>query len=161
MAIDRKIPTGPLGPGEQPHPRATGKAKGEGRRKGSRVTKDKFGTKLTCQSCGAKFYDMKKKDPACPKCETVYQPEKPKARRSTTAAPAEAQPKTAPAPDKESEDSDSDDIDLDIDDDLLDTDDDGEDDDSLMEDTSDIGGDEEDIGEVVGSVDSDGDDKDT
>ena len=28
----------------------------------------KFGTKFTCFSCAAKFYDMKKQDPKCPKC---------------------------------------------------------------------------------------------
>ena len=28
----------------------------------------KFGTKFTCFSCSAKYYDMKKQDPKCPKC---------------------------------------------------------------------------------------------
>ncbi len=28
----------------------------------------KFGTKYTCWSCGAKFYDLNKPEPKCPKC---------------------------------------------------------------------------------------------
>ncbi len=38
------------------------------------VTNDKRGTKLTCQSeeCGARFYDLNKKSPACPVCGTAY-----------------------------------------------------------------------------------------
>ena len=28
----------------------------------------KFGTKYTCWSCGAKFYDLNKPEPVCPKC---------------------------------------------------------------------------------------------
>lgn len=32
------------------------------------VVVSKFGTKYTCWSCGAKFYDLNKPDPTCPKC---------------------------------------------------------------------------------------------
>ena len=28
----------------------------------------KFGNKYTCWSCGAKFYDLNKPEPKCPKC---------------------------------------------------------------------------------------------
>lgn len=28
----------------------------------------KFGTKYTCHSCAAKYFDMKKPNPVCPKC---------------------------------------------------------------------------------------------
>ncbi|MEW5847473.1 MAG: FYDLN acid domain-containing protein [Myxococcota bacterium] len=28
----------------------------------------KFGTKYTCFSCSAKYYDLKKPEPKCPKC---------------------------------------------------------------------------------------------
>ena len=28
----------------------------------------KFGNKFTCHACAAKYYDMKKPDPKCPKC---------------------------------------------------------------------------------------------
>jgi len=39
------------------------------------VTKPEWGTKRTCQSCGAHFYDLRKDPIACPKCGTVYDPE--------------------------------------------------------------------------------------
>ena len=56
-----------------------------------------LGQKLSCQSCGAKFYDLKKKKPVCPACETEFVPPKPKARRAAPvpAKPAPEKPKSA------------------------------------------------------------------
>lgn len=34
-----------------------------------------WGIKRTCHSCGAKYYDFKKKTPACPSCGTAFDPE--------------------------------------------------------------------------------------
>ena len=34
------------------------------------MDKDKLGNKQLCQSCGIKFFDLKKEVPVCPKCET-------------------------------------------------------------------------------------------
>lgn len=34
-----------------------------------------WGIKRTCLSCGAKYYDFKKKTPACPSCGTAFDPE--------------------------------------------------------------------------------------
>lgn len=34
-----------------------------------------WGIKRTCHSCGAKYYDFKKKEPACPSCGTSFDPE--------------------------------------------------------------------------------------
>ena len=34
-----------------------------------------WGIKRTCHSCGAKYYDFKKKVPECPSCNTVFDPE--------------------------------------------------------------------------------------
>ncbi len=31
-----------------------------------------WGTKLTCPSCGARFYDLRRPSVACPKCDTPY-----------------------------------------------------------------------------------------
>jgi len=45
------------------------------------VAKD-LGTKLTCQSCEAKFYDFNKKKPICPACETEFIPLKTRTRRT-------------------------------------------------------------------------------
>ncbi len=34
-----------------------------------------WGIKRTCHSCGAKYYDFKKKTPVCPSCGTAFDPE--------------------------------------------------------------------------------------
>ena len=36
------------------------------------MAKPEWGTKRECQSCGARFYDLKRDPPVCPKCETVF-----------------------------------------------------------------------------------------
>ncbi|HVY12979.1 MAG TPA: TIGR02300 family protein [Alphaproteobacteria bacterium] len=54
-----------------------------------------WGIKRTCHSCGAKYYDFKKKTPACPNCGTPFNPEALlKSRRR--AMPEEKAPKPAP-----------------------------------------------------------------
>ena len=125
-------------------------------RKGMPVTNAKLGNKLTCSNCGAKFYDLKKKQPVCPKCGEDYVVQKPKTRRPPAAAePARA---PAPAPDaKETTDGEEGLITPELEDEILEDDDEGEDD-SVIEDTSDIGGDEEDIGEVIGAIEGSSDD---
>lgn len=61
------------------------------------MAKAAWGEKFTCQSCGTRFYDMKKKPPTCPKCDTVFEPEKPKGRRAKAVAPvAEAKAEEKP-----------------------------------------------------------------
>lgn len=125
-------------------------------RKGMSVTKTKLGNKLTCSNCGAKFYDLKKKQPVCPKCGEDYVVQKPKTRRTPT--PAEPNLAPAPAPDAtEAGEGEEALMTSGLEDELIEDDDEGEDD-SIIEDTSDIGGDEEDIGEVVGTVEGSGDD---
>lgn len=51
-----------------------------------------LGTKFTCFKCGAKFYDLKKPDPLCPKCgadqresPALRAPEKPERKRAARA----------------------------------------------------------------------------
>jgi uncharacterized protein (TIGR02300 family) len=39
------------------------------------VVNPDWGIKRTCHSCGAKYYDFKKKTPACPSCGTAFDPE--------------------------------------------------------------------------------------
>ena len=118
------------------------------KRKEMSVTKAKLGNKLTCSNCGAKFYDLKKKQPVCPKCGEDYAVQKPKTRR--TARPVEPAP--VPAPDAtetvEGEDAL---ITSELEDEILEDDKEGEKD-SVIEDTSEIGGDDEDIDEVIGAV---------
>ena len=120
------------------------------------MTKAKLGKKLTCSNCGAKFYDLKKKQPVCPKCGEDYVVQKPKTRRTPT--PAEAKSAPAPAPDAtKASEGEEDLMTPGLEDNLIEDDNEGEDN-SVIEDTSDIGGDEEDIGEVIGAVEGSGDD---
>ncbi len=109
-----------------------------------------------CSNCGAKFYDLKKKQPVCPKCGEDYIFQKPKKRR----VPASAEPKPTHAPAPESTDTTAGEEELitqELEDQILEDDNEGEDD-TVIEDTSDIGGDEEDIGEVIGAVEVTNDD---
>ena len=118
------------------------------------VNKAQWGRKLTCQNCGVKFYDLKKKTITCPKCDAPYKEEKIKSRRSTAAEVPK--PVTEPVQEKESEEEL---LEVKLDDDILDTEDEkvqDVQDVTIMEDTSDIGGDEEDIGEVIGVVEDNG-----
>ena len=39
------------------------------------MSKPEWGTKRTCQSCAAHFYDMRKDTINCPKCGANYDPE--------------------------------------------------------------------------------------
>ena len=124
--------------------------------------KKDLGTKLSCQSCGAKFYDLKKKNPVCPKCDEAYVAAKPKTRRAAVKAvvepkaAAEAKAETAateiPANDDAPDEAKVDD-DVEVEDDGSDG--------SLMEDTSNIGGDEENMTGVIENVGTADDVKDT
>ena len=118
------------------------------------MAKPEWGKKRTCQSCGAKYYDLKKEPPTCPKCETVFQAETPqRGRRSRT--PVEA-PKVVPLPvpaaaaiTAEVSDIADDDIEVDA----LDGDD-----ESLPEDTSDLVDDDDDVSDVIVPVETERDD---
>ena len=105
------------------------------------MVKPEWGKKLSCPSCGARFYDLNKDPAICPKCETKVdvQPVL-KPRRQPAKAPKPK--KVVPVVD-ELDDDDEDVIELDDDDDI-DLDDDDED---LIEDTSDLEEDD-DVSEV-------------
>jgi len=57
------------------------------------VVKPEWGTKRTCESCAARFYDLQRKPIVCPKCETVFEPPPPAKTRRVRPVP---QPKAAP-----------------------------------------------------------------
>lgn len=61
------------------------------------MAKPEWGVKRVCQSCAAKFYDLKRSPITCPKCAAPFDPEALlKSRRSRPAAPAKAvKPKPA------------------------------------------------------------------
>jgi len=104
------------------------------------VSKPEWGTKRTCQSCAAHFYDLRKDPIVCPKCGVTYDPEAVlKSRRGRVVEKVVA-PKPVPEelPDVEVEEADI-----------------GDEDDSVMEDTSELGEDDEDVSEVIEGVEED------
>ena len=64
--------------------------------------KTKLGQKWACYSCQAKFYDLQKPDPKCPKCGADQRQspafEKPKRSRAKKPAPAPKKVVKAPPP---------------------------------------------------------------
>ena len=55
------------------------------------MAKPEWGIKRTCQSCGARFYDLMKSPIVCPKCGTEYDPEAVlKSRRARSGRVADA-----------------------------------------------------------------------
>ena len=111
------------------------------------MAKSEWGKKRTCQNCGAKYYDLKKEPPTCPKCDTVFQVEAPtRARRGRAAATTpKAIPAAAAAAVSENTEVDVDDVE----DDVLD-----ETDEAIPEDTSDLVGDDDDVGVVIDTGES-------
>ena len=57
------------------------------------MAKPEWGVKRTCQSCGVRFYDLRRSPIACPACKAVFTPDLP--ARQRRAAPM---PQAAPAP---------------------------------------------------------------
>lgn len=93
--------------------------------------KAKRGTKRTCGSCGAKFYDLNRDPAICPMCEAVMEIKKPEPKPKR-APEKEEKPKKEPEAEEEN-------IILEGEDDLIDIDDDDEtitpteDDDTFLE----------------------------
>jgi len=114
------------------------------------MAKPAWGLKRTCQSCGARFYDMQRDPIICPKCATVYDPEamqRTRRGRGSTAAPKPAprpQPEMAEAPAGEAPELEEAGIDV------------GEGEgeaDEVIEDTEDLPEDEADVNEVIENAD--------
>ena len=62
------------------------------------MVKAAWGTKRSCQNCGARFYDLNKNPITCPKCGQAHDPEDfVKARRSRALPAAAKVPSAAPA----------------------------------------------------------------
>ncbi len=114
------------------------------------MAKPEWGKKVSCPSCGARFYDMNKNPAVCPKCETtveVQQLLKPKRPASEAIKPKTPAPKVNVVEDDDDDDlpdTDNDDIELDDDDD-----------EDLIEDTSDLDEDEDDVAEVKEHIEVD------
>ncbi len=111
------------------------------------MAKAEWGTKRICQECGTKFYDMRRAEIICPKCETVFEVAAPKPRRAPAPAKPPEPPKAAVAAKAKDAETAEDDVALDE----LGGDDveDDEDDEDIIEDTTDLGDDDDDMAEVI------------
>lgn len=112
------------------------------------MTKLEWGTKRTCQSCSARFYDMRNTPIICPKCGETFEIQT-LGRR--TRARAAVVPDVVEKPIEDEINLDDIEISDDLDDDIVDDDDD--DDDSLIEDTDDLTEDLDDVVDVIDTVD--------
>jgi hypothetical protein len=109
------------------------------------VIKLEWGTKRACQSCTARFYDMRHSPIVCPKCGETFEIQTPGRRsRSRNAVVDDIVAKPI------EDDILIEELDLpaDLDEDLVE-----EDDDTLIEDTSDLGEDLDDMADVIDTVD--------
>lgn len=62
------------------------------------MAKPEWGTKRTCQSCGAPFYDLNKKPIVCPKCGANYDIESQARPKRAAAVKTEEKSKRAKLP---------------------------------------------------------------
>ena len=105
------------------------------------MAKPDWGLKRTCQSCGARFYDMGRSPIACPKCGAEFDAEALlKTRRNkapaTRPAPVAVVPEEIePAEDAAAEEAAAE-----------------EKEDAVIEDTSELGEDDEDVADVIDNV---------
>lgn len=67
---------------------------------GQKVAKAEWGMKRICPHCGTRYYDMKKKQPVCPSCGTVFDPESLVKSRRGRAPVEEKAKKAAPLPEE-------------------------------------------------------------
>ncbi|MEM7226240.1 MAG: TIGR02300 family protein [Pseudomonadota bacterium] len=109
------------------------------------MAKADWGSKHSCQGCGAKYYDLNRTPITCPKCGTVFNPDALlRSRKPRNAAVKEAAPAVkakAKAEKPEAEDAIDEELDALVDDE--------EDGDEVIEDASELGEDDSDVVEVV------------
>ncbi len=116
------------------------------------MAKPEWGTKRTCHSCGARFYDFMHSPIFCPKCQATVEPDLPFKVRRGSAPALEAKKVVVPVSDVDALDLDLDAAALPDDDEVL-VDADDADDAGLIEDASDLGEDNDDMVEVTGHLD--------
>lgn len=105
------------------------------------MAKPEWGDKQSCESCGARFYDLGRKPIVCPKCDTELPPRPTKRRAGARAAAAEEKAAAPKATVKKVEVDDAEAVEDEAVDD--------EDDEDGIEDPSVLGGDDEDVAEVI------------
>ena len=100
------------------------------------MAKAELGMKLTCESCGARFYDLNKQPGICPKCGTanarpvIFKASRRPSEDAKAKAPAASKAPPKAVPEDEDEDVVADDDD---------------EDEAVIEDTSDLGEDDDDV----------------
>ncbi len=114
------------------------------------VIKAEWGQKRMCQSCGARFYDMRRDPIVCPKCGTTYDPSAfSKPRRRAEAPVAQPPPVAAKAPVDEVA------VEPEVDEELEEVSEENEEEDETIEDASELGEDDDDMAEVMENLDED------
>ena len=84
------------------------------------MVKPELGSKRVCVSCSAKFYDLGRQPPACPKCATEQPAEQPRMRRAGgNLADEKRRAKVLPVPGVEDADVEVEVTDEDADEDVL------------------------------------------
>jgi len=117
------------------------------------VAKPEWGTKRTCQACGARFYDLQRDPIHCPKCGVIHDPQAAlKTRRGRTVVPDKV---AAKAPTKGKPEIDLTDPEVELEDADLAAEGAEEDEKDLIEDASELGEDDSDVAEVIEKVDED------
>ncbi len=117
------------------------------------MAKPEWGSKRTCQSCSAKFYDLSRNPILCPSCGTRFDPDTLLKSRRARPEPVKVV-KPAPVAKKKVKDDDDDEVDDAL---LVDDDDDtDDDDDAVLVADDDLDDDDEIVKVVPGDDDKDG-----
>ena len=105
-----------------------------------------FGIKRACQNCGAKYFDLKKKVPTCPKCGTEFVAVKTRTRKTAVKQEKEVAviPDVTADNKSDSEEEALNEIGVELEVEVND-----EEEDTLIEDASDIGDDEDDMAGII------------
>ncbi|MEO5337753.1 MAG: TIGR02300 family protein [Magnetospirillum sp. WYHS-4] len=111
-----------------------------------------LGTKRTCPSCGARFYDLKKNPATCPKCGAKVKADTTAKFRRGKPLEEDVKPKReAAAPSVAPDLLAAEGAELEATEELADA----EEDEELIEDASDLGEDDDDVSEVMEHLDED------
>ena len=106
------------------------------------MSKPEWGTKRLCQSCGARFYDLRRSPIECPKCGTIFDPELMTKTRRPRAAPVPAVVEVEELPVADAEAVEGEEVAVVAD----------AEEEDVIEDASELGEDEDDVAEVIDNV---------
>lgn len=123
------------------------------------MVKPEWGVKRLCNSCGAKFYDLRRDPIICPKCDATVDPAAiNRSQRAKAPVVKEAPPKpVAKVVDDDDDLIVADDASLDVVENVENVDDVDDDDNAAIEDVSELGEDKDDMFGVIDTVSDEGD----